>query len=326
MPRPRAGHARPLQEDRGTTAARISGCPAAADAAHATEIVVEPLPPPHGPALRLELGERRFVDARLGVDHVGRGVNARARDDLVGLQALVEDPREHGRERRTQPGRPRGADRERQAFSVECQCRSHPALEVVAGLWLPERDVRLPEEVVELHVQLGDPYPCPDAEAVGEDARPPVPVHGDHVGRVLRSGLGALESRDEGEYTIRLRESREPWQPREELGNAGEAAACRDPLPVESDDDGIAPPHPIFAQIARRDPEAVDRQQPLGERTAIDARRALLCEGLHRLHEPRLPEGLTCVEHRSAGSEELSSALEREDAREHLQRANVHLG
>ena len=62
-------------------------------------------------------------------------------------------PCEHCRERRAEPRCPRGADGERETVVVERQTRRHPALEVVAGLRIAERDVGLAEEVVQLHVE-----------------------------------------------------------------------------------------------------------------------------------------------------------------------------
>ncbi len=99
-------------EDRGAVAARIACRARPADAADAAEVVVEPLPAPDRPPAGLQLRERRLVDAGLRVDDVRGGVDARARDRVLGCEALVEDAGEHRRERRAQPRRAGGPDRE----------------------------------------------------------------------------------------------------------------------------------------------------------------------------------------------------------------------
>ena len=97
------------------------------------------------------------VDSGLGIDGVEGGVDARPRNGSLGIETLVEDAREHRRKSSTQPRCARGADCEREALAVERETRRHAALEVVARLRIAVRDVRLAEEVVQLHVQIGEP-------------------------------------------------------------------------------------------------------------------------------------------------------------------------
>ncbi len=77
--------------------------------------MVDPVPTADRAAARFQLLERLLVDTRLGIDQLGRGVEARACDRLLGVEALVEDAAEDGRERRPQARRARRSDRELEA-------------------------------------------------------------------------------------------------------------------------------------------------------------------------------------------------------------------
>ena len=215
--------------DSGTAPPRIAGRTGATDAAHAAEVVVNPLPASHRPAGLLEQRERSLVDPRLRVDQLERGVEAWKRDGSLGVVTFVEDRRQDGRECRPQPRRPGRADRELEAVGVERESRRHAALEMVTGLRLPVCDVRLAQEVVELDVEAGQPGAGADAEGVREHACSPVCVDRDEVRRVL-AGLGnRLERADERECAVRLGQPGEARKPRQQVGDAAEAGAGRDP-------------------------------------------------------------------------------------------------
>ena len=207
-------------------------------------------------------------------------------------------PREHRRERGSQARRAGGADRELEAVGVEHERGRHPALEVVSRRRLAERDVRLPEQVVELDVEARDPHACADAERVREDARAAVPVDGDHVRRVLAAFVGRLERGDEREDALLRRTvPRARGSRGSSSGNAREPASRRDAAPAVRHEHRFAPARPVVAKLVRRQHDAVDREQRLGEGAAVDARRALLGQRLEAVDEPRLLEELAGREH-----------------------------
>ncbi len=95
---------------------------------------------------------------------------------------------------------------------------------------------------------------------------------------------------------------------------------------VEADEHGICPAGGVAPEVVGREDHAVDTQELLGQRAAIDALGALLGERLERLDETRLHEQLSGLQHAVFSDEELTPPPEREDVAEHDQRALVHLG
>jgi hypothetical protein len=112
------------------------------------------------------------------------------------IEPLVEDAGENRGECAPQPRRPRGADRKLEPLGVEREARRHPAFEMVAGAGLPEHDVGLTQEVVELHVEARHPHACADTERVREHAGATLRVDRRHVRRVLGGRGARLERLD----------------------------------------------------------------------------------------------------------------------------------
>ncbi len=196
---------------------------------------------------------------------------------------------------------------------------------MIAGRGLAERDVRLAEQVVELDVEARDPDAGPDAEGVREDARAAVRVDRDHVRRVLAAVVGRLERPDERERAVRLRQPGQRREPGEQLGDTGEAAARGHAPPAVLDEHGIRPDRAVLAQLGCGQHDPVDPEQLLGERAAVDAHGALVRERLQALREPRLHEELAGLQYAPVPCEECLAAFQRENGREHVERAVVHL-
>ena len=146
---------------------RCAGPPDAADAA---EVVVEAIPAangccrlsgaPRAPASSTPGSASTSVDGRVNAreahGRLGVEPSSRIAASTVAIAAV------------SQAGRACGADRELEAVRVEDERRGHPALEVVAELRVAGRNVRLPEEVVQLGVEAGHPNPAPTPERVRE--------------------------------------------------------------------------------------------------------------------------------------------------------------
>src|SRR5437660_1547017 len=109
----------PSEHDPDTRATRIADRTRATDATHAAEVVMEPIPAPDDPPVRLQAGQGSFIDPGLGVDDVERGVDPRARDGLVRREPFVEDAGEDRGKGGAQPRRAGRAYRERETLPVE---------------------------------------------------------------------------------------------------------------------------------------------------------------------------------------------------------------
>ncbi len=271
------------------------------------------------------MDERRLVDSRLGIDEVEGGVDARSVTRGLGVESLVEDRAEDGGQRCAKPRCTRRADGELEAVAVEHERRRHAALEVVAGLRLAVDDVRLAEQVVQLHVEAREPHAGTDTERVREDARAPVPVDRDHVGGVLASDGLRLERGDEREHPLGLGQLTEAGETRQELRDSREAGARDDSAARVRDDHRIAPHRAVAREIVRGEHDSVDMKERLCDRAAVHARGALVGNRFERLHQTGLLEDVTLAERATVPSEQLGATLERVERDEHLERARVHL-
>jgi hypothetical protein len=188
------------------------------------------------------------------------------------------------------------------------------------------RDVGLAEEVVELRVEAREPDAGTDAERVREHARAPVLVDGDHVRRVLASLADGLERLDQGENTVGGAKTGEPGETRQELRDARQAGTRGDPPAHVLDESGVAPERAIAREVVGGEHDTVETQEPLGERTAVHARRALVGERLDRLDEAGLVQHLARAERVAVAGEEVGAAVERVQLAQHRERARMHLG
>ena len=202
-------------------------------------------------------------------------MDARPRDGGFRLEALVEDRGEHRGECRAQAA-PAAPEREREPLVVGRQGRRHPALQAVARARLAEGDVRLAEEVVQLHVEPGTQTPAPTpSECVRAHACPWPSTATMFV--ALRARGSRLQRRHEVEDLLPLAQAGEAGHAREELVGPGQATAGRDPVAVELHAGRVAPSRLVVAQVVPGEDDTGDRHEGLGQRAPV-ALRALLGE------------------------------------------------
>ncbi len=130
-----------------------------------------------------------------------RRVEPLPRDRGLGVEPLVEDPRDDLEHRAPEPRAAGGAGREHDAVFVQCQARRHHAPHAVAGLERPADQVGLPEHAVEVQVEAGDEVARAEAEARRQDARAPLGVDDREVRRVTYV-VGAVERAAEHEGAL----------------------------------------------------------------------------------------------------------------------------
>ena len=147
----------------------------------------------------------RLVEAGLHVDDVSRGVDPRAVDRVLRQEPLVEDAREHLRERRPQARSPRRAGREHEPVTVDGDRGGHHALHPLPGLERPDEQVGFAEHAVQVHVVARQEVPRAQPEAGGEHAGVARAVDHAEVRRVLvrppAEGRGGKDPR-EGERPL----------------------------------------------------------------------------------------------------------------------------
>ncbi len=89
------GNAPSLNGVRRPRPARVGGCAPARDETHSAEIVVPLVPAAHRAPCALQLGQRPFIDAGLGVEHMARRMNSWPVDRCLRLELLIEDAGRH---------------------------------------------------------------------------------------------------------------------------------------------------------------------------------------------------------------------------------------
>ena len=171
---------------------------------------------------RSSCGERRLVDARLGVhDARLRGGRAAGRPPPAARGPRRGSPRRRRRAPSAAACRPRRRSRARArrassaSSAPSCSASARPAR--AAG-----DEVDLAEHAVQVQVEPGQPVARAEAEARREHAGVAVRVDGDEVRRV-RLGAGALERGDSASTRSRSR-----------AGRAAAAAARASPATPES--------------------------------------------------------------------------------------------
>ncbi len=151
-------------------------------------------------------------------------------------------------------------------------------------------------------------------------------VDRDHVRRVLSADRCGLERFDECEDALGGRQVTQYRHAQEQLRDSRETGARGDSPARVFDDDRVAPVRTVRGEIRSLQNDAVDRQERLGQRPAVNARRAFLGQRFESVDEPGLGEDLALDQSAAVAREEGGATLEGEELAEHLERARVHLG
>ena len=170
--------------------------------------MVERRPAPDPAPRPLEPHERLLVDARLGVHELADGMEARTRDGVDRLEALVQDPGGDPDERSAQPRAAGRADREREAFCVDGDARRHHALHPRARLERDAVQVDLAQHAVQVQVVAGQEVARAEPEARRQHARAAVAVDDSQVRRVPVDPV-VVDRREQRQHAVGVVEVRE---------------------------------------------------------------------------------------------------------------------
>ena len=236
------------------------------------------------------------LEAGLEVDDLARRVEPRPVDGLLRREALVQDPREHLRERRPEPGAPGGAGGEHEPLAVERDGRRHHARHALAGIERPDEQVGLPEHAVQVDVVARKEVARAEPEAGREDASAPGRVDGAEVGRVLVGSPAVercCEQAREDEGAAGRRHAVQAGEGRQRVGELREPTARLDADAGVGHLGRLGPLDAVRGQVLGRDEAGAllhQLEQRLGERALVERAGALGGHDLQRGHEPRLVE------------------------------------